>query len=107
MNLFTNAIDSLDSSEQPDAQIEICTAQMNDNRIQIEICDNGDGIPADILDRLFEPFFTTKEIGRGTGLGLSICYQIIKKHQGTIDVCSESGEGAKFSIALPIIPEKS
>ena len=107
MHLFTNAIDALENVNKIKAQIEIWTIQLDDNRVQVKICDNGVGIPLDIQDRLFEPFFTTKEIGKGTGLGLSICYQIIKKHRGKIDVFSTPGKGAEFAIALPIVPQKS
>ena len=52
--------------------------------------------------KLFEPFFTTKDVGEGTGLGLSIAYNTIKKHNGTIDVVSELGEGTEFIIEIPI-----
>jgi signal transduction histidine kinase len=54
--------------------------------------------------KIFEPFFTTKDIGQGTGLGLSISYDIIvNKHNGSIDVASEFGTGATFTIVLPIV----
>ena len=52
--------------------------------IEIQIADNGPGIPPDVLPRLFEPFFTTKEVGKGTGLGLAIAYGIVQEHGGEL-----------------------
>jgi two-component system NtrC family sensor kinase len=68
----------------------------------IEITDTGPGIREEDKKKIFDPFFTTKEVGQGTGLGLAISYSIIRKHQGTIKVRSTYGEGATFTIALPV-----
>lgn len=73
------------------------------NIIRITFTDDGPGIPRDIINRIFEPFFTTKPVGKGTGLGLSICYGIIREHGGKIYVTSKEGEGATFTVELPII----
>ena len=70
--------------------------------IYVAIGDSGAGIAKDNLHKLFEPFFTTKEVGGGTGLGLSIVQEIIKKHRGDITVVSEPGEGAVFTVRLPL-----
>ncbi len=68
----------------------------------VYISDNGIGIPQENLDKIFEPFFTTKTIGEGTGLGLSIIYNIVKAHQGTIEVESRPELGVTtFKIRLP------
>ena len=72
------------------------------NRISIEISDNGPGIPKEVLQKIFDPFFTTKEVGKGTGLGLSISYSIIEKLGGRIMVASEEGKGTTFTIYLPV-----
>jgi PAS domain S-box-containing protein len=69
----------------------------------IKITDNGPGMTPEIRHHLFEPFFTTKEVGQGTGLGMSISYFIVKEHHGgTIDVDSLPGQGASFTIRLPL-----
>jgi PAS domain S-box-containing protein len=72
-------------------------------RVQIEIEDNGPGIPADERSHIFEPFYTTKEVGKGTGLGLSVSYFIITEdHGGSMEVRSEEGKGSCFTISLPV-----
>jgi two-component system NtrC family sensor kinase len=70
--------------------------------VTITITDNGCGIPPEVIGRIFEPFFTTRPPGHGTGLGLSTCYDIVKKHGGTIEVASTVGKGTKFTIRLPV-----
>ena len=67
----------------------------------ISVSDTGTGIPAAILPRIFEPFFTTKEEGRGTGLGLATAKDIVRRHDGWIDVETKEGVGTVFSIYLP------
>jgi len=64
--------------------------------------DNGVGIDKKVLKKIFEPFFTTKGRGRGSGLGLSMSYNIIKQHNGFIDVYSEPGKGSIFSVYIPV-----
>jgi signal transduction histidine kinase len=65
--------------------------------------DNGPGIEKENLERLFDPFFTTKD--NGTGLGLAVSYRIVEEHNGFLRVESESGQGAEFSLLLPVQPE--
>ena len=65
--------------------------------------DTGHGIPADIQRHLFEPFFSTKPADQGTGLGLSIVYGIVKSLGGAVEVQSELGHGATFTIYLPLV----
>jgi signal transduction histidine kinase len=78
------------------------TSTQQADTVTICIKDNGDGIPADVLDKIFQPFFTTKPTGEGTGLGLSMSYDIITKgHGGELMVDSEPGNGARFRIILP------
>ncbi len=67
---------------------------------EIQIADEGQGIPEATRDRLFTPFFTTKE--RGMGLGLALCHRIVEEHKGAIQVTSEPGRGTAVSCFLPI-----
>ena len=87
MNVLMNSVQSITSN----GEIMIKTAAEQDT-IEINITDNGCGIPEDNIDKIFDPFFTTKNPGEGTGLGLSICYGIIKNHNGSIDMKSEVGK---------------
>lgn len=69
----------------------------------ISVSDTGVGMDPKTLTKIFDPFFTTKTEGLGTGLGLSMVYNIIKQHNGFIDVYSQEGFGATFHIYLPIL----
>ena len=70
--------------------------------VEIRIRDNGNGIPAEIREKIYDPFFTTKPSGEGTGLGLSISYDIIvKQHGGTINLETEPNEFTEFIIEIP------
>ncbi|HEV2158976.1 ATP-binding protein [Bradyrhizobium sp.] len=69
--------------------------------VEIEIADNGTGIPQAILERIFDPFFSTKDVGKGTGLGLSMVFGFVKQSGGGIKVSSAEGRGTTFTIYLP------
>lgn len=73
--------------------------------IAFTVQDSGEGIAQDIQHKIFEPFFSTKEVGKGTGLGLAVSYSIVKRHGGTIQVHSEPGQGATFTVLLPYVPQ--
>ncbi len=98
MNLLLNAGQSVKGEN---GLIRIKTSADQDN-IYIAIRDNGCGIPEKDINKIFEPFFTTKDVGKGTGLGLSLVFDIIRKHNGKIDVTSEVGVGSEFIITLPL-----
>lgn len=74
----------------------------NQSYVKIAIKDNGAGIPEEIRDKIFQPFFTTKPSGIGTGLGLSMTHDIIKMHQGSLEIDSEPNKFTEFIIKLPI-----
>jgi signal transduction histidine kinase len=65
----------------------------------LSVCDNGPGVPPDVLESIFDPFFSTKDVGKGTGLGLAVVYGIIKDMGGSIDV--SAGAGARFVVRFP------
>ena len=75
-----------------------------EDKVEIRIKDNGNGIPPDVLKRIFDPFFTTKPTDKGTGLGLAMSSDIIREHGGTILVNTEPGEFTEMVIELPLTP---
>lgn len=77
--------------------------KMSGGTVQIKVSDTGMGIPFSVLNKIFDPFFTTKPPGKGTGLGLSVVYNIVRNHDGLIDVQSTEGKGTTFTIILPAI----
>lgn len=107
INLFNNAFYAVNEKAKKTGEnykptISVQTKRIN-NKAEIIVKDNGNGIPNSIVDKIFQPFFTTKPTGQGTGLGLSLSYDIItKEHNGTISVESKEGQGTKFFIHLPI-----
>jgi len=95
-NIIDNAVDAMNGK----GEIRIKTYE-EDNRVIVEITDNGPGIPEEIQTRIFEPFFTTKAPGHGTGLGLHISHDIIaNRHHGQLMVESKPGQ-TKFKAILP------
>ncbi len=100
LNIIKNAAEAMSGMKDPEIRIDI--SSINDT-INIEIKDNGPGIPREIIDKIFDPFYTTKGVGEGVGLGLYISYFIVtKQHGGDIRVHSFPGKGASFTISLPI-----
>ncbi len=99
MNLIINAAQAMDGR----GTLTLRTTCLTDDEVvEIQVCDTGQGIPEDIQSRIFEPFFTTKEVGVGTGLGLSMVYGIVERHGGSVQVDSEVGEGTTFTVRLPV-----
>jgi two-component system NtrC family sensor kinase len=105
LNLFNNAFYAVSerkkttTNENYQPIVSVQTKKLN-NKVEIVVKDNGNGIPQKVLDKIFQPFFTTKPTGQGTGLGLSLSYDIIKAHGGELKVETKEGEGSEFIIQL-------
>lgn len=110
-NLLGNAVDALEGAGEiaiaarpaagPLPAEALVFGQCPAAAIEIEVRDDGRGIPPELLPRIFDPFFTTKEVGRGLGLGLFIVFEIVEEHDGCIAVASEPGRGTRFLVRLP------
>ncbi len=105
LNLYNNAFYATNAKQKTADEnykplVSVQTKKIN-NKVEIRVSDNGNGIPQNIVDKIFQPFFTTKPTGQGTGLGLSLSYDIIKAHGGELGVETKEGEGAEFIIELP------
>ena len=106
LNLINNAFYAVSEKErqvngsyEPTVWI---TTKKEEDKVKIEVKDNGNGIPQKVFDKIFQPFFTTKPPGQGTGLGLSLSYDIITKaHGGEFKVETKEGEGTVFIVTLP------
>jgi len=101
-NIIKNAAQAMAAASTPHPEITIATAS-NGRQVVLTFEDNGPGISEATQSSIFEPFFTTKPVGEGTGLGLSVSYFIITTHHnGSIEVASAPGKGARFTITLPV-----
>jgi signal transduction histidine kinase len=104
LNLLINATQAVEAADRGGAGRIRFTAAKAGEEVVLTVADNGCGIDPDHFPRLFDPFFTTKSVGEGTGLGLSICHGIVDGHGGRIEVESRPGQGATFSVILPLTP---
>jgi two-component system, NtrC family, sensor kinase len=105
LNLITNAFYVVTEKKKQivhgyEPTVSVSIKKHND-KVEISVKDNGNGIPQQILDKIFQPFFTTKPTGQGTGLGLSLSYDIVKAHGGELKVETKEAEGTTFMINLP------
>ncbi|WP_144051677.1 ATP-binding protein [Fibrisoma limi] len=107
LNLFNNALYAVNErakqTSAPDykPRVGVRTRRLAD-KVEVQVSDNGTGIPESIKAKIFQPFFTTKPTGEGTGLGLSLSYDIVTKgHGGTLTVESTEGKGTEFVLSLP------
>lgn len=100
LNLILNAFHAMGSQG-----VLMIETGFDDHFVDLQVSDNGCGIPKENLDRIFDPFFTTKDSGKGTGLGLAIAAQVVEDHQGTIRVESKPGQGTRFTVRLPRMTE--
>jgi PAS domain S-box-containing protein len=101
INLMLNAGQAMHEERAERNEIRFTLREDADGRAVLEVFDNGDGIPPEVLPRIFDPFFTTKPVGEGTGLGLSICHGIVTSLGGQISAYVEPGVGTTFRVVLP------
>ncbi|WP_312472368.1 histidine kinase N-terminal domain-containing protein [Neobacillus sp.] len=99
INIIFNAIDVLNHHVNENPTIEIVSFLENNQKVSINISNNGPIIPSELQQTIFEPFFTTKKLG--TGLGLFVCKEIIEKHKGSLS-CDSKPEKTTFSLTLPL-----
>jgi signal transduction histidine kinase len=107
-NLLTNAFEALGGT----GNVRLAAVQLSNDEetgspdaqtvpmIQVEVSDDGPGMPADVMERIFSPFFTTKP--QGSGLGLAIVRKIVDAHDGRIDVSARADGGTRFRVTLPV-----
>lgn len=106
INLCTNGLDAMMNGGTLNVDVLPQPSATNAQSIVIRVQDTGHGIPEAVRQRMFEPFFTTKAYGEGTGLGMSMVADIVKEHQGHIDVVSRVGLGTTVSVMLPLTLKK-
>jgi two-component system, NtrC family, sensor kinase len=97
MNLVVNALHAMGAG----GRLTIGTG-CRSGEVLLTVADTGPGIPEDLREKIFLPFFTTKDVDQGTGLGLAVVHGIVKAHRGRIVVGGRPGEGAEFTVALPV-----
>ena len=95
--LLINATQAIESG----GNVHLATRRV-DGGVQIEVRDDGPGMPPEVAGHAFEPFYTTKEEGQGVGLGLSVVYGIVERHHGRIELETAPGKGCRFLITLPV-----
>lgn len=106
LNLVTNAFYAVTEKAKTVKDdyaptVWVISRRLND-KVTIHVRDNGNGIPAEILEKIFQPFFTTKPTSEGTGLGLSLSYDIVQARSGKLTVETNPGKGSEFTILLPL-----
>jgi len=100
LNLFINAMQSMPDGGRIDVGVHAANG-----RAVIEIEDQGQGVPQDLLDKIWDPFFTTKD--KGTGLGLGIVRNIIESHGGAVRIANRTPHGARVTVELPVQPTET
>jgi two-component system NtrC family sensor kinase len=106
LNLLTNATQAV-AALPPEAERRVrITVRREGAAGVLSVADTGPGIPPEALPHIFDPFYTTKPLGEGTGLGLFLAYGIVEAHGGSLTVDSRPGEGAVFTISLPLAPSE-
>ena len=99
LNLIRNAIEAVADRPAAARMVKVATSSDGPDRLRIEVCDSGPGVPAELVERIFDPFCTTK--ATGTGLGLAISRTIAEAHQGRLAYEPLPGGGSRFVLQLP------
>ncbi len=104
-SLMPHALDLRTFQDGPqDRLLNVAGFENTSPLLAVAVCDNGPGIPPELLSKIFEPYFTTKSERQGTGLGLSIVQRLIKQAKGALHVHTRVGEGTTFTVYLPAFP---
>lgn len=111
LNIIVNAADAINESivsgRMQRGEIRVSTRRRG-KWVEIEVADNGPGIPDDVRQRIFDPFFTTKEVGHGTGQGLAISWDVVvNRHGGELLCASHPDKGTRFRVRLPVTDERA
>jgi PAS domain S-box-containing protein len=106
LNLLINAAQAIPAGRVDENEVRITTSTDAEGRARIEVRDTGEGIPAQVAERIFEPFVTSKRPGEGTGLGLSICRNVVAALGGEIGCEAAPGRGSIFHVTLPAAIER-
>jgi CheY-like chemotaxis protein len=103
VNVLINARDATRAAGHASGRIDVHVGRTRgEDTLFVRIDDDGTGMSDAVRARVFEPFFTTKEVGQGTGLGLTTAYGIVEEHGGRLECSTREGEGASFTMILPI-----
>ncbi|MEN8097509.1 MAG: HAMP domain-containing sensor histidine kinase [Chloroflexota bacterium] len=103
INLLTNSRDAVVSAGEQGLIVISSRYNSVTKSVELDVTDNGIGIPLESQGDVFAPFFTTKAPSKGTGVGLTICRRIVEDHSGRIEFESEHNKGSRFTIILPAI----
>jgi PAS domain S-box-containing protein len=103
LNLLVNAAQAIPEGATQKNEIRL-RLRTEEQAVLVQIQDTGEGMPANVVERLFEPFFTTKPVGKGMGLGLAISHSMASQMGGSITVESQPGRGSTFTVRLPAAP---
>lgn len=107
INLIVNAADAIEATSSTRAEGQLgkiaIRSRVHAQTVELEVEDNGSGIPESIREKVMQPFFTTKRVGKGTGQGLALAHStIVEQHAGKFFFTSEEGRGTSFFIQLPV-----
>ncbi|MBX3179302.1 MAG: HDOD domain-containing protein [Candidatus Hydrogenedentes bacterium] len=107
--VFRNILENAEQSMTKQGDKLTLRVRPNQDRtaIIIQIIDTGQGIAADVMDKVFEPFFTTRPGNEGTGMGLAVCHGIVEAHRGTITLHSQEGSGTTCTLTLPVSADRA